>query len=67
VHVRDGISEDAFVAMREKRDSTLSAPTLLLPSIQVNIRAGKFPPAEHNGVRYLQIPVKAKHADAIGA
>jgi glyoxylase-like metal-dependent hydrolase (beta-lactamase superfamily II) len=67
VHVRDGISEDAFVAMREKRDSTLSAPTLLLPSIQVNIRAGKFPPAEHNGVRYLLIPVKAKHAGVIGA
>lgn len=65
VHVREGISEDDFVAMREKRDSTLSAPTLLLPSIQVNIRAGKFPPAESNGVRYLLIPVVAKHADVI--
>ncbi|MBN9080127.1 MAG: MBL fold metallo-hydrolase [Rhizobiales bacterium 62-17] len=65
VHVREGISEDDFAAMREKRDSTLSAPTLLLPSIQVNIRAGKFPPAESNGVRYLLIPVVAKHSDVI--
>lgn len=60
VHVRDGVSEDAFVAMREARDATLSAPKLLLPSIPVNIRAGRFPQAEANGVRYLKIPVKAK-------
>jgi glyoxylase-like metal-dependent hydrolase (beta-lactamase superfamily II) len=58
VHVGAGVSEDDFVAMREKRDATLAAPLLLLPSIQVNIRAGKFPPAESNGVRYLKIPVK---------
>lgn len=58
--VRDGIDEDAFVAMREARDPTLSAPKLLLPSIQVNIRAGRLPPAEANGVSYLLIPVKAK-------
>jgi glyoxylase-like metal-dependent hydrolase (beta-lactamase superfamily II) len=58
VHVGGGVSEDEFVAMREKRDATLAAPLLLLPSIQVNIRAGKFPPAESNGVRYLKIPVK---------
>ena len=58
VHVGEGVDEDTFVAMRTKRDATLSAPTLLLPSIQVNIRAGKFPPAEANGVRYLKIPVK---------
>jgi glyoxylase-like metal-dependent hydrolase (beta-lactamase superfamily II) len=58
VHVGAGVSEDDFVAMREKRDATLAAPLLLLPSIQVNIRAGKFPPAEENGVRYLKIPVK---------
>jgi glyoxylase-like metal-dependent hydrolase (beta-lactamase superfamily II) len=58
VHVGSGVSEDAFVAMREKRDATLAAPLLLLPSIQVNIRAGKFPPAESNGVHYLKIPVK---------
>ncbi|VXC58747.1 MBL fold metallo-hydrolase [Sphingomonas sp. AX6] len=62
VHVRDGVSEDDFVAMREARDATLSAPKLLLPSIQVNIRAGRFPFAEANGVRYLKIPVKAKQA-----
>jgi len=60
VHVREGVEEDTFVAMRTSRDATLSAPTLLLPSIQVNIRAGKFPSAEANGVRYLKIPVKFK-------
>ncbi len=64
VHVSEGVSEDDFVAMRMARDATLSAPRLLLPSIQVNIRAGRFPPAESNGVRYLTIPVKAKSADA---
>jgi glyoxylase-like metal-dependent hydrolase (beta-lactamase superfamily II) len=64
VHVRDGVSEEAFVAMREARDATLAAPTLLLPSIQVNIRAGRFPPAEQNGVRYLKIPVRFKSHDA---
>ena len=58
VHVRDGIGEDEFAAMRNTRDATLVAPTLLLPSIQVNIRAGHFPPAEANGVRYLKVPVK---------
>ena len=60
VHVKEGVSEDEFVAMRNARDAKLSAPKLLLPSIQVNIRAGKFPPAEANGVRYLTIPVKLK-------
>lgn len=64
VHLRGGVSEDAFVAMRTARDATLAAPTLLLPSIQVNIRAGRFPPAEDNGVRYLKIPVKFKSSDA---
>ena len=64
VHVKEGVSEEEFVAMRMARDATLSAPRLLLPSIQVNIRAGRFPPAESNGVRYLTIPVKAKSADA---
>ena len=58
VHVHDGVSEDEFVAMREARDAGLAAPRLLLPAIQVNIRAGRFPPAEANGVRYLRIPVK---------
>jgi glyoxylase-like metal-dependent hydrolase (beta-lactamase superfamily II) len=58
VHVRDGISEKEYVAMRQARDATLAAPHLLMPSIQVNMRAGKFPPAEANGVRYLKIPVR---------
>ncbi|MXO48187.1 MBL fold metallo-hydrolase [Erythrobacter vulgaris] len=57
VHVHDGISEDEFVAMRETRDADLAVPRLLLPSVQVNIRAGKFPEAEENGVAYLRIPV----------
>ena len=65
VHVKDGVSEDAFVAMRNARDATLAAPRLLLPSIQVNMRAGKFPPAHTNGVHYLTIPVKFKNAEAI--
>ena len=58
VQVHDGISEDEFVAKRTARDKTLSTPQLLLPSIQVNMRAGKFPPAEENGVRYLKVPLK---------
>lgn len=58
VHVREGIGEDEFVAMREARDATLAVPRLLLPSIQTNIRAGRFPPAEANGVHYLKIPVR---------
>ena len=57
VHVRDGISEDAFVAMRRARDATLEVPTLILPSIQVNVRAGRLPPADDNGVAYLRIPL----------
>ena len=58
VHVREGVTEEAFVELRTKRDAKLDAPLLLLPSIQVNIRAGNFPPAESDGVRYLKIPVK---------
>jgi len=58
VHVHDGVTEDEFVAMREARDRTLATPLLLLPSIQVNIRAGRLPPAESNGVRYLKVPVE---------
>jgi glyoxylase-like metal-dependent hydrolase (beta-lactamase superfamily II) len=60
VHLRNGVTEDAFVAMRQARDATLAAPTLLLPSIQVNIRAGRFPEAESNGVHYLLLPVRAR-------
>lgn len=67
VHVKDGTHEDAFVAMREGRDAQLSAPRLLLPSIQVNIRAGRFPEAAANGVRYLMIPVKPKRTQAAAA
>lgn len=58
VHVRDGVTEGEFVKMRQTRDATLAAPNLLLPSIQVNIRAGNFPPAEDNGVHYLKVPIK---------
>ena len=56
VHVGEGKTEDDFVAMREARDATLEMPTLILPSVQVNIRAGEMPPAEDNGVSYLKIP-----------
>ena len=64
VHVKDGVTEEDFVAMRMARDATLAVPRLILPSIQVNIRAGKFPPSAANGVRYLAIPVKFKSPDA---
>jgi glyoxylase-like metal-dependent hydrolase (beta-lactamase superfamily II) len=57
LHVHDGVGEDAFVAMREARDAKLEAPNLLLPSIQVNIRAGALPDAAANGTRYLKIPL----------
>ncbi|MBG7618131.1 MBL fold metallo-hydrolase [Herbaspirillum sp. AP02] len=59
IHVRDGISEEEFVAMRSARDATLAMPVLLLPSVQVNMRAGQLPPAEANGMRYLKIPLDA--------
>ena len=59
IHVRDGITEEGFVAMRKARDATLEVPTLILPSIQVNVRAGRMPPADDNGVAYLRIPVNA--------
>lgn len=57
IHVRDGVSEEEFVALRQARDATLSVPTLLLPSVQVNIRAGELPPVESNGVRFLKLPL----------
>lgn len=57
IHVRDDVSEEAFVAMRRARDATLEVPALILPSLQVNIRAGQLPPAEANGVAYLRIPI----------
>ncbi|MGE3142688.1 MAG: MBL fold metallo-hydrolase [Hyphomonadaceae bacterium] len=57
IHVHDGVSEAAFVAMRRARDQTLAAPALILPSLQVNIRAGALPPPEEDGQRYLKIPI----------
>jgi len=59
VHVKPGTDEDAFVLMRTHRDAGLQMPTLILPSVQVNIRAGDLPPPESNGVRYLKIPIDA--------
>lgn len=59
IHVRDGIGEAEFVAMRKARDATLEVPTLILPSIQVNVRAGQLPPADENGIAYLRIPLNA--------
>lgn len=57
IHVHDGVSEDEFVAMREARDKTLAVPRLILPSIQINIRAGHLPEPESNGKRYLKLPL----------
>jgi glyoxylase-like metal-dependent hydrolase (beta-lactamase superfamily II) len=57
IHVKDGIGEEEFVAMRTARDATLDMPTLILPSIQVNVRAGDMPPADDNGITYLRIPL----------
>jgi glyoxylase-like metal-dependent hydrolase (beta-lactamase superfamily II) len=59
IHVHDGVTEAQFVQMRTARDKTLEMPTLILPSIQVNIRAGHFPEADSNGVSYLKIPLNA--------
>lgn len=57
IHVKDGINKEEFVVMRERRDATLAMPHLILPSIQVNIQAGKMPEPEDNGTRYLKIPL----------
>jgi glyoxylase-like metal-dependent hydrolase (beta-lactamase superfamily II) len=57
VHVHQGVSEDAFVAMRQARDASLGMPALIVPAVQVNMRAGYLPPAEDNGVRYLKVPL----------
>ncbi|MFN2258729.1 MAG: hypothetical protein ABR601_02690, partial [Parasphingopyxis sp.] len=57
VHAREGISEADFVAMREKRDATLSAPTLILPALQVNVRGGSLPPASDGGHVFLRLPI----------
>lgn len=57
IHIRDGVTEEEFVTMRSKRDATLDMPVLILPSVQINIRAGEMPPKEANGVAYLKIPL----------
>lgn len=57
IHVRDGVTLEEFVAMREKRDASLGLPQLIIPSVQINIRAGQMPPADDNGVRYLRVPL----------
>lgn len=57
IHVREGVCEADYVALRQARDATLAMPALMLPAVQVNIRAGELPPAEDNGVRYLKIPL----------
>lgn len=67
VPVHDAVSEAEFVAMRNARDATLAVPKLLLLSIQFNIRAGRFPQAEANGVRYLRIPVTELHRACVTA
>ena len=59
IHIREGVAEPDFVAMRTRRDATLDMPTLILPAIQVNLNAGQLPPPEANGVRYLKIPLNA--------
>ena len=67
LHVRDGIGEDEFVKMRQARDAVLEVPALILPSLQVNIRAGQLPPAEDDGMRYLKIPLNALGRNAARA
>ena len=57
IHAHDGVSEDEFVKMRTERDKTLDMPRLIMPSVQVNMRAGHLPPAEDNGMRYLKVPL----------
>ena len=59
IHVHDGISEAEFVAMRTQRDATLEMPVLILPAVQINIRAGALPPKESNGIAYAKIPLNA--------
>jgi hypothetical protein len=59
IHVHDGVTEAQFVDMRTRRDATLEMPVLILPAVQVNIRAGEMPPKESNGTAYLKIPINA--------
>lgn len=64
IHVHDGIGEEEFVAMRTARDASLEVPTLILPSLQVNVRAGRLPPSDENGISYLRIPLNVLPARA---
>jgi glyoxylase-like metal-dependent hydrolase (beta-lactamase superfamily II) len=66
IHVHDGVTEEAFVAMRTARDATLEVPMLILPALQVNVRAGRLPPAESDGVSYLKIPLNVLSGGAGG-
>ena len=59
VHIHDGVSEEEFVSMRESRDATLSMPALIVPSVQINLRAGRFPAPEDNGIAYIKVPLNA--------
>ena len=59
IHVHDGVTEAQFVEMRTRRDATLEMPVLILPAVQINIRAGALPPPEANGTAYLKIPINA--------
>ena len=59
IHIRDGVTEQDFVAMRTARDAGLAMPVLILPSVQINIRAGDMPPPDNNGVSYLRVPLNA--------
>jgi hypothetical protein len=59
IHVHDGIGEAEFVEMRTQRDATLDMPVLILPAVQINIRAGELPPKEDNGIAYVKIPLNA--------
>ncbi|MBV9996702.1 MAG: MBL fold metallo-hydrolase [Caulobacteraceae bacterium] len=67
IQIHDGVAEEAFATMRQARDAGLAAPALLLPSIQVNIRAGRFPPADADGTRYIRVPVRTPTAAAAQA
>ena len=64
IHVHDGVTEEQFVAMRAARDATLEMPTLIIPAIQLNVRAGEMPAPEANGIRYLKVPLNALGAKA---
>ena len=59
IHVHDGVTEEQFVTMRAARDAMLEMPSLIIPSIQVNVRAGEMPAPEANGIRYLKVPLNA--------